>query len=63
MSFFEFSMESSRKVRDYFQNGELGQGEVSRFLAAGERSIEKQAEIEAGDELSFDEYLVEWNKA
>jgi glutamate--cysteine ligase len=42
LSFFDFSMENSRKIRDYFQQGDLDQATVSRFMAAGERSIEMQ---------------------
>lgn len=62
LSFFDFSMENSRKIRDYFQQGDLDQTTVSRFMAAGERSIEMQREIEEADEISFDDYLTAWNE-
>jgi glutamate--cysteine ligase len=62
LSFFDFSMENSRKIRDYFQRGDLDATTVSRFMAAGERSIEMQKEIEKADESSFDDYLTAWNE-
>jgi glutamate--cysteine ligase len=62
MSFFDFSMENSRKIRDYFRQGDLEQATVSRFIAARERSIEMQKEIEEADEISFDDYLTAWNE-
>jgi gamma-glutamylcysteine synthetase len=62
LSFFDFSIENSRKIRNYFQQSDLDQATVSRFMAAGERSIEMQREIEEADEISFDDYLTAWNE-
>ena len=62
LSFFDFSIENSRKIRNYFQQSDLDQATVSRLMAAGERSIEMQREIEEADEISFDDYLTAWNE-
>lgn len=62
MSFFEFSMAQSRDVRDYLQNGGLEDRIIGEFKQASVQSIEKQKQIEQADQISFDDYLVEWNK-
>ena len=62
LSFFEFSMQQSRIQRDYLQDGGLDQATITMMQETAATSLEKQKQIEAGDDMSFDEFLRRWNK-
>lgn len=62
LSFFEFSMARSRETRDHLQNGGLSDNTREEFVAAATQSHARQAEIEAADTQSFDDFLEEWNR-
>jgi glutamate--cysteine ligase len=58
LGFFDYVMQVSRGHRDYFSSVELPDGNrMQPFVDEARRSIEKQREIEAADDISFDEYL------
>lgn len=63
LSFFGFSMQQSRQHRDNLQNNRLDADTVALLAATSKKSLADQAQIEAEDELSFDEYLAQWNAA
>ena len=61
MSFFEFSMHQSKIHSDYFKRGEMDSEVEAHMRDTGEASLRRQREIEAGDSISFDEFLRNWN--
>lgn len=63
LTFFEFSMQQSRKHRDDLQNNGLSEATVKMMTETAAQSLQKQAEIEAQDTVGFDEYLKNWNEA
>jgi glutamate--cysteine ligase len=63
LSFFEFSMQQSRKHRDELQNNGLSEAAVRKMTETAAQSHKKQAEIESQDTIDFDEYLKNWNEA
>ena len=57
-SFFEFAMSVARGHRDYFASIEPLSAERNELLAReASESLQRQAEIEASDTISLDEYL------
>lgn len=63
LSFFEFSMQQSRKHRDELQNNGLSEAAVKLMRETAAQSLKTQAEIEDSDTVGFDEYLKAWNDA
>lgn len=63
LSFFEFSMQQSRKHRDELQNNGLSETAVKLMRETAAQSLKSQAEIEDSDTVGFDEYLKAWNEA
>lgn len=63
LSFFEFSMQQSRKHRDDLQNNGLSEATVKMMTETAAQSLKKQTEIESLDTVGFDEYLKNWNDA
>lgn len=63
LSFFEFSMQQSRKHRDDLQNNGLSEATVKMMTETAALSLKKQTEIESLDTVGFDEYLKNWNNA
>mgnify|MGYP002621862638 CR=1 FL=1 len=60
-SFFEFAMAAARGHREYFLALEpLPAGRERQFRDEARASLERQAEIEAADTQSFDDYLAAW---
>lgn len=60
-SFFNIAMRESRKQCQTLAKGELDANTAERLRSAAAESIAKQAEVEAADEISFDEFLQQWN--
>lgn len=63
LSFFEFSMQQSRQHHELLSNNGLDETSANHMSATAGESHLKQKEIEASDELGFDEFLVQWNEA
>lgn len=60
-SFFEFAMECARGHRDYFASlAELPPERLGVFDEEARESLQRQVDIEAADNVSFDEYLSEY---
>jgi len=56
-SFFHFAKRRSEQHHDYFKGLPLDPERRQRFAQEARRSLEQQQEIEAADELPFDEFL------
>jgi glutamate--cysteine ligase len=56
-SFFQFAMRMSREHLDRFRETGLGPERFEELTAEARRSFERQAAIEAGDRISFEDYL------
>ncbi len=56
-SFFHFAKRRSEQHHDYFKGLPLDPERRQRFAEEARRSLEQQQEIEAADELPFDEFL------
>jgi glutamate--cysteine ligase len=63
LSFFEFSVQQSRKHRDDLQNNGLSEATMKMMTDTAAQSLKEQADIESLDTESFDEYLKNWNEA
>ena len=63
ISFFEFSMQQSRKHRDDLQNNGMSEATVKMMTETAAQSLKDQAGIESLDTVGFDEYLKNWNDA
>ena len=63
LSFFEFSIQQSRKHRDDLQNNGMSEATVKKMRDTAAQSLKDQADIENSDTVSFDEYLKNWNDA
>jgi glutamate--cysteine ligase len=61
LSFFELAMDKSRQHQQLLANNGLDQATLNRLETAGRESLEKQRQIEAADEISFEEFLRQWN--
>lgn len=55
--FFEFAMRVSRAHRAHYESRPLSREKLSIFEEEAKRSLRLQKEIEAADNISFDEYL------
>ena len=56
-SYFEYMLETSRRHAGTLRSETLPEAERRRFEEEAARSIERQAALEAGDTVSFEEYL------
>ncbi|MEX0963254.1 MAG: glutamate--cysteine ligase [Pseudohongiellaceae bacterium] len=63
LSFFEFSLQQSLRIRDHLQNNGLSKETVKMMKETAAQSIQQQIEIENQDTIGFDEYLKNWNEA
>jgi glutamate--cysteine ligase len=63
LSFFEFSVQQSRKHRDDLQDNGLSEATVKMMAETAAQSLKDQADIESLDTEGFDEYLKNWNDA
>lgn len=61
LSFCEFSMNISRKHAAAFQSSPLADEVRERMEQTAAESILRQREVEAADEIDFDEFLHNWN--
>jgi len=59
--FFHFAMEMASGHKSYFSDLEpLARDRLAVYTAEADRSMEKQQQVEAADEVSFDEYLEQY---
>ncbi|MFO7640032.1 MAG: glutamate--cysteine ligase [Candidatus Competibacteraceae bacterium] len=56
-NFFQYARRLSEQHRQYFQSLSLAEDRVRFFTETVERSLREQAEIEAADQISFEEFL------
>lgn len=63
LSFFEFSMQQSRAHRDHFQNNGLSEETERMMRETAVSSLLNQKKLEEQDDIDFDEFLENWNKA
>ena len=61
LSFFEFSLQQSRKHRDDLQNNGMSEATVKMMTETAAQSLKDQTNIESLDTVDFDEYLKNWN--
>jgi len=61
LSFCTLTMQQSTEHEAYFKAQKIAPEALEMLRQSSKKSIEKQAEIEASDTLSFDEYLANWN--
>ena len=61
LSFFGFSMKHSREHKAYLQDNGLSKESEALLRATSAQSIADQKDIEVADELTFDEFLTNWN--
>lgn len=59
-SFFDFAMEQARKHQDYFLNQTPSAKVTAELEALAEQSLAEQAEIEASDTMSFEDFLASY---
>ena len=56
--FFHYALDAARNNRQYFASLEVsGENQLALFDEEATRSLERQAEIEASDDITLDEYL------
>lgn len=60
-SFCSVTMEQSNAHEAYFRANPLSPERLAALQEASRLSIEKQADIEAADSISFEEFLEQWN--
>ncbi len=61
LGFFEYGLAVARKHRDYFAEiAPLSPERYGDFVDEASRSVAQQREVEAGDTISFDEYLAKY---
>jgi glutamate--cysteine ligase len=61
LSFYHLSMEQSEKHKNYFLEKSLDDETQNLMQETAVQSISKQKEIEANEDISFDEFLQNWN--
>ncbi len=61
-SFSQFAMRQTLAHADYFRSQAPGASELDQFESAAHQSLERQAEMEATDELDFDSFVVEYQR-
>lgn len=59
-SFFEFAMRQSQQHDRFFRNYKLDEHRKAQFASVVEDSLQRQRDIEASDDISFDEYLARY---
>ena len=59
-SFFPYSMRYAKQHARYFESIAISEQKMKFFQQAAEQSLADQARIEAGDTLSFDEFLARY---
>jgi glutamate--cysteine ligase len=61
-SFSQFAMRQTLAHADYFRSQAPSASELDQFESAAHQSLERQAEMEATDELDFDSFVVEYQR-
>mgnify|MGYP000418646508 CR=1 FL=1 len=61
LSFYDFSLRMSAQHRDHFLSEPLDEKIKKMLDEKAAESIVKQKEIEAADELNFEDFLTQWN--
>ena len=61
LSFYSFAMEQSEAHKAYFMDSALDPETTTRMEETSALSLTKQKEIEAADNIDFDEFLMQWN--
>lgn len=59
-TFYEFAMHQAEQHEQYFKNRSMNELTKQRLVDAAVTSLTKQAEIEAADVLSFDDFLADY---
>ena len=59
-SFFDYAMHKSLEHEEYFQAIPLSEAQNRDMEALAARSLIEQQQVEAGDEVSFEQYLVRY---
>lgn len=62
LSFYDFSLQMSAAHRDHFLSDPLPEAVEKMLDEKAATSLLRQAEIEAADELSFEDFLTQWNQ-
>ncbi len=62
-SFSQFSMRQTQAHADYFRSRAPSPAELAQFEAAAQQSLERQAAMEAEDELDFDSFVAEYQRS
>jgi glutamate--cysteine ligase len=60
ISFFQFAMDQSLKHQKFFQHRALSPEENRRFVDEAQYSVQCQDALEAGDTMSFDQFLEQY---
>lgn len=60
--FYAFGLQQSLSHQSWFQQQPLSPSRLAELEAASAESLRRQAEIEASDEMGFDEFLEQWNR-
>jgi len=64
IGFFRYALCCAQQHKEYFSSlAPLGEARSDMFESEVKASISRQAEIEASDEISFEEYLAAYFKA
>ncbi len=59
-TYFQTALKHAKNHRDYFQNTPLDSQEAAQFEKMASESLAKQVEIEAADNISFEQYLADF---
>ena len=59
-SFFQFGMEMTLQHELHFRSHPLSEAQLNEFKMAAEKSLAAQKQIEASDDISFEEYLARY---
>jgi glutamate--cysteine ligase len=62
-SFSQFALRQTRAHADYFRSRAPSAAELAQFEAAARQSLERQAAMEAADELDFDSFVAEYQRS
>jgi glutamate--cysteine ligase len=59
-TYYSMAMRKACEQRDYFRERPPSDETIAKYRQLAEQSIQRQAEIEASDNLSFDEFLANY---
>ncbi len=61
LAFYAFGLQQSLAHQAWFREQTIAPKQLDHLISVSAQSIAKQAAIEASDDISFDEYLEQWN--